>query len=64
MCVATYGPTGEFPAFYTRSSGFDSPCWTSSPQEAARMLKATIDLELNSGLLIAVPIPEEHAMNG
>ncbi|XP_077294269.1 uncharacterized protein LOC143916882 [Arctopsyche grandis] len=63
VCVATYGPTSEFPAFYTRSSGFQSPCRTSSPQEAARMLKATIDLELNSGLLIAVPIPEEHAMN-
>ena len=53
----------EFPAFYTRNSGFSSPCVVNSTSEAAAMLKSTMDLELKSGLLIAVPIPEKNALN-
>lgn len=59
VCVATYG-SDEFPAFFTRSSGCASPHRVDSPQDCARMVEANRALGLQSGLLFAVPIPEEQ----
>lgn len=59
VCVATYR-SDEFPAFFTRSSGCASPHRVDSPQECARMIEANRVLDLQSGLLFAVPIPEEQ----
>ncbi|XP_073687504.1 uncharacterized protein [Garra rufa] len=64
VCVATYGDSKSFPAFFSRESGFTSPYHVSSPQEAADLIGNTLSLGLQSGLLLAIPIPEEHAATG
>lgn len=47
----------EFPAFYSRNSGFAAPLRIDGPDEAAAVMKATWDLGLPSGLVIANPVP-------
>lgn len=49
----------EFPAFYSRRSGFKSPLSVQTPAEAARVLKAKWDLGLAGGVLLANPVPAE-----
>lgn len=64
VCVATYGTSKDFPAFFSPQSGFSSPFNVSNPEEAAKLIASTLSLGLRSGLLLAVPIPEEHAAAG
>ncbi|XP_061772992.1 uncharacterized protein zgc:136858 isoform X2 [Nerophis ophidion] len=64
VCVATYGPSKEFPAFFSPSSGFTSPCQVCDPDKAAELIESALSLGVQSGVLIAVPIPEEHAAAG
>ncbi|XP_076052950.1 pseudouridine-5'-phosphate glycosidase-like isoform X2 [Oratosquilla oratoria] len=64
VCVSVLGPTSRFPDFFTRDSGFEAPCHITSPREAALMMKHHKELELKSGILIAVPIPEKHEVEG
>lgn len=54
--------TDDFPAFYTRTSGFGVDIRVNSADEAARVMQAKWDLGLRGGLLIGNPIPEEYAM--
>ncbi|KAL0281268.1 UNVERIFIED_CONTAM: hypothetical protein PYX00_002304 [Menopon gallinae] len=63
VAVAAYGTTNNFPAFYTRNSGYTVPYCLNSPKEAAEFIRAIFDVQLNSGALIAVPIPEEHSFD-
>ena len=49
----------EFPAFYSRSSGFASPLSVATPTEAARVLRAKWSLGLSGGVLLANPVPLE-----
>lgn len=60
VTVVAYG-TDEFPAFFTRSSGCRAPCRVDSPQECAALIQSGVQLELQSGVLVGVPIPEQHA---
>jgi pseudouridine-5'-phosphate glycosidase len=55
--------TGEFPAFYTRKSGCGVDYRVESAEEAARILKTKTELGIDSGILIAVPIPEKDELN-
>lgn len=55
--------TDEFPAFYTRESGFKVNYRMDSAAEIAGMLKAKWALGLNGGAVIANPIPEEYSMD-
>ncbi len=55
--------TEEFPAFYTRKSGFKADYKVDSPKELAQFIKAKWDLNLKGGLVIGNPIPEEHEMD-
>ena len=64
VAVASYGETKDFPAFFTRNSGFKSPYNTSSPVQAARLIDASLRLNLGSGVLIGVPIPEAYEAEG
>lgn len=64
VCVATYGASKNFPAFFSPQSGFTSPYNVCNPEEAAELIASTLPLGLQSGVLIAVPIPEEHAAVG
>lgn len=56
--VITYG-TEEFPAFYSRKSGFKSECKLDDPKDIADLINAKADLGLRGGMLIACPIPQE-----
>ncbi len=47
----------EFPAFYSRHSGFASPLSVGSEAEAARVLHAKWTLGLGGGVLLANPVP-------
>lgn len=55
--------TKELPAFYTIKSGFNLDYKVDSPLEFAKILKTKWDCNLNGGVVIANPIPEEFAMN-
>jgi pseudouridine-5'-phosphate glycosidase len=55
--------TEDFPAFYTRKSGFKVDYRVDSPAEIARALKVKWELGLRGGMVIANPIPEEFEMD-
>lgn len=38
VTVTTFGPTKDFPAFYARQSGFESPSNVRSAPEAAKLI--------------------------
>jgi len=58
VCVASYDSNGEFPAFYTKNSGYQCVCNVTSPNEAAGLLENC--QSTGSGILLAVPILEER----
>lgn len=57
-------PNRDFPAFYTRTSGVKAPYNFADAIEAARAIEKSHQLGLKSGILIAVPVPTENAMDG
>lgn len=63
MFVAVFGASKEFPAFYCRKSGSKVPYNVATAKEAAALIRAGRVVELESGMLFAVPIPEEFAMD-
>ena len=54
--------TDNLPAFYSRDSGFPVDYRVDTAEEIAAAMKAKWAMKLNGGLLIGVPLPEEHAM--
>jgi len=60
--VVGYG-TDEFPAFYTRRSGYKVDYRVDNAEELAAALKTKWDLGLDGGVVVANPIPEEHEMD-
>ncbi len=52
--------TDDFPAFYTRESGFKVPMRLDSPRDFARTMKSKWDLNLDGGIMIANPIPKQY----
>uniref|UniRef100_UPI00398ED3BA uncharacterized protein isoform X2 n=1 Tax=Pristiophorus japonicus TaxID=55135 RepID=UPI00398ED3BA len=61
VCVATFGKTRDFPAFFTPKSGFQSPYNVTDEEEAAQLIANAQKFGQDSGVLIAVPVPEEQA---
>ncbi|MEJ8552816.1 pseudouridine-5'-phosphate glycosidase [Tepidibacter sp. Z1-5] len=55
--------TQEFPAFYTRKSGFNVDYKVDSEAELALALKSKWDLNLDGGVVVSNPIPEEFEMD-
>ncbi|XP_038009031.1 pseudouridine-metabolizing bifunctional protein C1861.05-like isoform X5 [Motacilla alba alba] len=64
VCVATFGESREFPAFFSRQSGFQAPYHVQDEEEAAKLIDSALGLGLSSGVLIAVPCPQERAAEG
>ncbi|KAL8222094.1 UNVERIFIED_CONTAM: hypothetical protein K2H54_074916 [Gekko kuhli] len=64
VCVATFGESREFPAFFSRQSGFQAPYKVQNEEDAAKLIARSLALQLGSGVLIAVPCPEEEAASG
>jgi pseudouridine-5'-phosphate glycosidase len=62
--VYTFGDTNEFPNFFTQSNEFGSRSCAAihSIDEAARLVQSMIDLKLDSGLLLAVPIDKQDEL--
>ncbi|KAL4218074.1 hypothetical protein ACF0H5_022811 [Mactra antiquata] len=60
VCVATYGTSHDFPAFFSSKSGYRSPYRLDTPQQAASMIYSRDSLDIQTGSLIAVPIPEQY----
>lgn len=54
--------TGQLPAFFSPDSGFALDCRLDSAEQIARVMQAHWALGLGSGLVIANPIPPEHAL--
>jgi pseudouridine-5'-phosphate glycosidase len=54
--------TDNFPAFFTRDSGFPVDFRLDSPQEVARTLAVQWSLGYRGGAVVANPIPEDQAM--
>lgn len=52
----------DFPAFFSRDSGFRSPKTLLDEADAAAIIYAQSTLSINSGLLFANPVPEHSAM--
>ncbi len=55
--------TTDFPAFYTRKSGFKVDYKVDSYEEIAKALRIKWDLNLKGGMVIANPIPEKYEMD-
>jgi pseudouridine-5'-phosphate glycosidase len=55
--------TDTLPAFYSRSSGFPVDYRVDNAADAAAAMQIKWSMGLQGGLLIAVPIPEEHALD-
>ena len=51
--------TDDFPAFYTRTSGYAVPLRVDSPEEVAALMRAKDDLAIAGGISVANPIPVE-----
>ncbi|CDZ25827.1 pseudouridine-5'-phosphate glycosidase [Neorhizobium galegae] len=59
--VIAYG-TDDFPAFFTRKSGFKADHRLDTPEEIARAMYLHHQLGTGAGLMIANPIPEAAAL--
>jgi len=57
--VITFGQQ-EFPSFYSRKSGFQSPLRSDTAGEIAAILSTKWKLGLNGGVLIANPVPADQ----
>ncbi|KFR02454.1 hypothetical protein N306_11420, partial [Opisthocomus hoazin] len=64
VCVAAFGESREFPAFFSRQSGFQAPYHVRDEEETAELIASALGLGLSSGVLIAVPCPQERAASG
>ncbi|XP_068220370.1 pseudouridine-5'-phosphate glycosidase-like isoform X2 [Palaemon carinicauda] len=64
VCVTVMGPDATFPDFFTRNSGYKAPSHVESPYLAALMMKKWTELDMASGMLVAVPIPKEYEAEG
>jgi len=54
VCVATFGPSTQFPAFFTRDSGHHSICNLNSYDDAAQLIHTTFSMDLNNGMSLKV----------
>ena len=55
--------TDDMPAFYTRKSGFKVDYRMDSTEEIAATILARKELQLNGGMLVVNPVPEEYSMD-
>ncbi len=60
--VLGYG-TAEFPAFFSRHSGFPVDLRVETPQEVAEIARAKWELGMRGAVVVGVPIPAESGMD-
>lgn len=54
--------TDEYPAFYSRSSGYSTSGRADSPEEVASIARTHWEMGLNSAVLVTVPLPEDQEL--
>ncbi len=54
--------TDTLPAFYSRSSGLPIDARIETPEQAAQVAQAARKIGAQHGILVAVPVPEAHAV--
>ncbi|KAJ2370285.1 hypothetical protein H4S01_000480 [Coemansia sp. RSA 2610] len=59
--VVAYGDSAEFPAFFSAHSGLQAPWNLQRPDQVARLIRTSAELGLQNGMVVAVPVPGEHA---
>lgn len=57
--VISYG-TDEFPAFYSRKSGFKTEYRMDTPEEISNLIDLKYSMGLKGSIVVACPIPEEN----
>ncbi len=55
--------TGDFPAFYSRSSGLKASARADSPEEVVEIARAHWEMGMQSAVLVTVPPPEDVALS-
>lgn len=55
--------TEEFPAFFTRESGYKADYKVNDEEELAKVISTKWDLGLKGGVVVANPIPSKYAMD-
>lgn len=60
--VVTHGPNKNFPAFYTPKSGHQSMASLPLIEDCAELVRSNRELELQTGMVIAVPIPKKDVV--
>lgn len=55
--------TSSLPAFFTRTSKFKVDYNVKTPEDIAKIVKAKRDFNLDGGILITDPIPEEYSLD-
>ncbi|CAI5490206.1 unnamed protein product [Closterium sp. Naga37s-1] len=60
VTVVVYGAK-EFPAFFTPRSGCPAPATLSDPASCAALIDTNHRMQLSSGMVIAVPVPQGQA---
>lgn len=54
--------TDEYPAFYSRRSGYRTSGRADSPEEVASIARTHWEMGLNSAVLVTVPLPEDQEL--
>ena len=60
--MATY-KSRTFPSFFSSKSSYSSPNIISNIEEGAALIKANLEFNQTNGIILAVPIPEEHSID-
>ena len=60
VATLSFDKNAKFPSFFSSRSKFSSPTTIKSVLEAARLVNANLEINQTNGVLLAVPIPEEH----
>ena len=55
--------TNKLPAFYTKTSPYDVNYRVDNPKEIAEVLKNKWDMEIDGGVLVTNPIPDEFSLD-
>lgn len=55
--------TNKLPAFYTKTSPYDVNYRVDSPKEIAEVLKNKWDMQIDGGVLVTNPIPDEYSLD-
>lgn len=63
VSVTVINDNKDFPSFYSRTSGCQTLYNITTPRQAAELISTSQSLNLKSGMMFAVPVPQDHALD-